>query len=388
MISRRIRTLCAGLVVLAATACGSDPAGPGDGPLPPDLTLQANSFISSGLVSPLFLTQPLNDGRIFVVERAGRIRVVRDGVLLATPFLDISNRVSTAGERGLLSMAFHPDYATNRFFYTYSTMLNGDIRIERFTTTANPEVAEPSTSQLIIQIAHSQESNHNGGQLAFGPDGLFYAGIGDGGGSGDPFQAGQDPNALLGSMLRVDVNRGVQYAIPPGNPFIGQTGKRAEIWAKGLRNPWRFSFDAPAQLLYIGDVGQSAREEVDVVSIFAAGSNFGWSVMEGTNCFNPSTGCNQTGLTLPVLWYSHSEGCSITGGYVYRGSAIPGIRGHYFYSDYCAGFLRSFRYENGAAVDQKDWGLTMSGVTSFGVDAAGELYVMSGNSILKVVQGG
>jgi glucose/arabinose dehydrogenase len=373
--------------MLALASC-NDSSGPGDGgnPLPPGLTLKVDPFVS-GLSSPVFLTQPLNDGRIFVVEQPGRIRVVKDGVLQTTPFLDISSRVLSGGERGLLSVAFHPQYATNHYFYVYfTTQTNGDIRIERFTTTANADVADPATSKLIITTQHSQQSNHNGGLLTFGPDRMLYAGLGDGGGAGDPFQNGQNPNALLGSLLRLDIS-GDPYTIPLNNPYVGQAGKRGEIWAKGLRNPWRYAFDAATGLLYIADVGQGAREEVDVVPPDQAGVNYGWNVMEGSVCYNATT-CNQTGLTPPILDYSHANGaCSITGGYVYRGGAITAIRGHYFYSDYCAGFLKSFRYENGAAVDQKDWGITMSAVSSFGVDFAGELYVISGNNILKVAQG-
>ena len=392
MISHLIRMLCASMFVLATPACDDDPTGPIDGPLPPGLTLRLDPFITSGLTSPVFLTQPLNDGRIFVVEQPGRIRVVRDGVLQTTPFLDITSRVLSGGERGLLSVAFHPQYATNRFFYVYyttraaGTLAAGDIVIERYTTTTNPEVADPTTAKRIITTPHSQASNHNGGLVAFGPDGMLYAGFGDGGGGGDPFQTGQNQNALLGSLLRIDI-AGDPYTIPSGNPFVGVTGARGEIWAKGLRNPWRVAFDAPTGLLYVADVGQGAREEVDVVAATQPGVNYGWSIMEGTICYNAAT-CNSAGLTLPVLDYTHAGGaCSITGGYVYRGSAIPGIRGHYFFSDYCAGFLRSFRYENGAAVDQKDWGLPMSLVTSFGLDFAGEMYVISGTNILKIAQG-
>lgn len=383
----RARALCTSLALLAGTACNSDATGPIDGgPLPPGLTLKLDPFITSGLTAPVFLAQPLDDGRIFVVEQAGRIRVIRDGVLQTTPFLNITTRVLSGGERGLLSVAFHPQYATNRFFYVYfTTQPNGDIRIERFTATADPEVADPTTTKLIITIPHNQASNHNGGLVSFGLDGMLYAGVGDGGGGGDPFQTGQNQNALLGSLLRLDVS-GDPYTIPSNNPFVGQAGKRGEIWAKGLRNPWRYAFDPPTGLLYIADVGQNAREEINVMPASQAGVNYGWSVMEGMICFNAAT-CNQTGLTLPVLDYSHSAGCSITGGYVYRGSAVPGIRGHYFYSDYCTAFLRSFRYENGSAVDQKDWGLTMSNVSSFGVDFAGELYVLSGSTILKIAQG-
>jgi glucose/arabinose dehydrogenase len=385
----RIRLLCSSLAVFALVSChSSDATDPGGTTLPPGLTLKLNPFVTTGLTTPVFLTQPLNDGRIFVVEQQGRIRVVKDGVLQAKPFLDITSRVLSGGERGLFSVAFHPQYATNHFLYVYfTTQTNGDLRIERFTA-ATADSADAVSSKLIITQAHSLQSNHNGGLVSFGLDGMLYAGFGDGGGGGDPYQTGQDPNALLGSLLRLDVDNGDPYAIPAGNPYVGQANKRGEIWAKGLRNPWRYTFDAPSGLLYIADVGQNTHEEVDVAPASQAGINYGWSVMEGLSCYAAAT-CTQTGLTLPVIDYAtHVSGtCSVTGGYVYRGSAISDIRGHYFYSDYCAGFLRSFRYSNGVATDQKDWGLTMTSVASFGVDFAGELYVMSGNSVLKVAQG-
>ena len=388
MISRSVGLLCSGITMLFGVACHSDSTGPGDGgPLPPGLTLKLDPFISTGLTAPVFLAQPLNDGRIFVVEQAGRIRIIKDGVLQSTPFLDISSRVLSGGERGLLSVAFHPSYASNHFFYVYfTTQTNGDIRIERFTTTSNPDVADPATTKLILTTPHNSQPNHNGGLLAFGPDGMLYAGLGDGGGGGDPLLNGQNFNALLGSLLRLDVDHGDPYAIPADNPFVGQANHRGEIWAKGLRNPWRYAFDAATGLLYIADVGQNLHEEVDVVAANHGGVNYGWNIMEGASCYNATT-CNQTGLQLPVIDYGHNGPCSITGGYVYRGSVIPGIRGHYFYSDYCAGFLKSFRFENGVAVDQKDWGLTESSVTSFGQDFAGEIYMMSGNTILKLAPG-
>ena len=386
----RLLLSCAATLSLAA--CHGDSTGPGDGgnPLPPGLALKFNTFvpISAGLSGPVFLTQPLNDGRIFVVEQPGRIRVVRDGVLQSTPLLNLTTRVLSGGERGLLSVAFHPQYTTNHYFYVYFTsQTNGDIRIERFTTTSDPGVADPTSSKLILTIPHSTYSNHNGGLLSFGPDGMLYAGVGDGGGAGDPLASGQNFNSLLGSLLRLDVDHGDPYAIPSDNPFVGQTGKRGEIWAKGLRNPWRYAFDGTTSLLYIADVGQDAREEVDVVAASRAGLNYGWNRMEGLSCYSPTSGCDQTGLEKPILDYGHGPACSITGGYVYRGSEIPDIRGHYFYSDYCAGFLKSFRYSNGTAVDEKDWGLTNGSVTSFGVDFAGEMYMISGNTILKLAQG-
>jgi len=352
------------------------------------LTLRATPFITSGLAAPVFLTAPLNDDRMFVVEQAGRIRVIRGGVLQTTPFLDIRTKVLYNGERGMFSVAFHPQYATNRFFYVYFTGLSGEIRIERFTATSNPEVADPLSEKLIFTTPHSSFDNHNGGLVSFGPDGMLYAAFGDGGGGGDPLGNGQNYNAYLGGMIRIDVDGGDPYAIPPDNPFVGQPNRRAELWAKGLRNPWRWAFDPPSGLLFIADVGQELREEVDAVAANLGGLNYGWNVMEGLICYNATT-CNQTGLQLPVLDFTHSGGaCSITGGYVYRGSAIPGIRGHYFYSDWCAGFLRSLRYQNGVAVDRKDWGIpALPSVTSFGLDAAGEMYIMSGNSIYKIIQG-
>lgn len=352
---------------------------------PPSLTLQLSPFVTSGLSSPVFLAAPLNDGRVFVVQQGGLIRVVRNGQLQTTPFLDISSRVLSGGERGLLSVAFHPQYATNHYFYVYFTSQpSGDIRIERFTATS-AEVADPATSKLVITAPHSANNNHNGGLLAFGPDGMLYAGLGDGGGSGDPLGNGQNFNSLLGSLLRLDVDGDDPYAIPADNPFVGQVNHRGEVWAKGLRNPWRYAFDPPTGRLFIADVGQDLWEEINVEPTTTGGLNYGWNIMEGLTCYNAST-CDQTGLEPPVLVYNHSDGCSITGGYVYRGGAIPEITGSYFYSDYCSGWLRSFRYDNGVLTAQKDWGLTASAVKSFGVDAAGELYIISSNSVFKITR--
>src|SRR5205823_6437638 len=250
--SHVIRALSLGAVALAFGACHSDSTGPGDGgnPLPPGLTLKLDPFVSSGLNSPVFLTQPLNDGRIFVVEQGGRIRVIRNGVLQSTPFLDNSSRVLSGGERGLLSVAFHPRYASNHFFYVYfTTQTNGDIRIERFTTTSNPDVADPATTKLILTTPHNSQPNHNGGLLAFGPDGMLYAGLGDGGGGGDPFLNGQNSNALLGPLRRLASDHGDPSPTPADNPFVGQANHRGKTGAKGLRNPWRYPSDAPTGLL-------------------------------------------------------------------------------------------------------------------------------------------
>jgi glucose/arabinose dehydrogenase len=377
------------LFALTFAACGSDTNGPDDGPLPSDLTLALQPFVTSGLVDPVFLAQPLNDGRIFVVEKEGRIRVVRNGALQTAPFLDIRSRVSSVGERGLLSVAFHPQYATNRFFYVYFTGLNGEITIERHTTSADPEVASSNFPPVIFIFSHP-ETNHNGGLVTFGPDGMLWTAFGDGGGAGDPNGNAQNLSTLLGSMLRVNVDGGNPYSIPPDNPNINQPGRRNEVWAKGLRNPWRFSIDAPSGILYIADVGQNSREEINARPYTAAGLNYGWNIMEGNDCYPPGmSGCSQTGLTLPLVDYGRAGGaCSVTGGYVYRGSAIDGLQGHYLYSDYCARWIRSFRYSNGAAVDTKDWQIVAPGnVSSFGVDFAGEIYVIAGSGIYRIVEG-
>jgi len=335
--------------------------------------------VASGLSNPLYLTAPAGDDRLFVVEQPGRVRIIRPGTLLPQPFLDITARVSSGGERGLLSIAFHPRYATNGYVYVSYTDLAGDSRIERYSVSpTNRDAADPSSAQLVLSVAQPY-ANHNGGLILFGPDGMLYVGLGDGGSGGDPHNNGQSTATLLGKLLRLDVDGGVPYAIPAGNPFIDQAGARGEIWALGLRNPWRFAFDRVSGLLYVADVGQNRWEEINVVSSNRPGVNYGWRVLEGSECYGALT-CNSQGLERPVVEYSHAEGCSVTGGAVYRGSLIPGIVGHYFYSDYCTGFLRSFRYANGQVVDRREWNVGQLGsVLSFGDDVAGELYVLSAN---------
>jgi glucose/arabinose dehydrogenase len=333
--------------------------------------------VATGLSDPLYLTAPAGDARLFVVEQEGRVRIIKGGVLVPQPFLDITARVSSGGERGLLSIAFHPRYATNGYVYASYTDLAGNTRIERYSVSpTNPDAADPASAQLVLSVVQPY-ANHNGGLVVFGPDGMFYVGLGDGGSGGDPQNNGQSRATLLGKLLRLDVDGGTPYAIPAGNPFIGQAGSRSEIWALGLRNPWRFAFDRIAGLLYVADVGQNQWEEISVVPANRPGVNYGWRILEGNDCYGAAT-CNSQGLERPVVEYSHADGCSVTGGAPYRGSLIPGIAGHYFYSDYCAGFLRSFRYENGQAVDQRSWDVgALGSVLSFGEDAAGELYVLS-----------
>lgn len=368
--------------LLAAAACDG---GPSDGEPPGggDVRLQR---VAAGLQSPVHLAAPAGDARLFIVEQPGRIRIVENGVLLATPFLDIRSKVGSGGERGLLSVAFHPQYATNGTFFVNYTDLAGDTRVERYRASADRNVADPASAELVIAV-DQPFANHNGGQLAFGPDGRLYVGMGDGGGGGDPREAGQDPTQLLGKLLRLDVDGARPYAIPAGNPYAGRTDGRAEIWGMGVRNPWRFSFDHTAGLLYVADVGQNRLEEVNVVPAGQAGVNYGWDLMEGTDCFEPSTGCGQAGLTLPVVTYAHGDGCSVTGGFVYRGQDLPALRGHYFYADYCSGWVRSFRYTGSQAADAREWDLEDVGsISSFGEDGRGELYVVAhGGSVYKIV---
>jgi glucose/arabinose dehydrogenase len=339
--------------------------------------------------NPVYLTSPANDSRLFVVEQAGRIRIVKDGSTLQQPYLDISERVRSGGEQGLLSMAFHPDYRNNGFFFVNFTDRSGDTRVERFRVSSNPDVADGSSSKLVIGIDQPY-SNHNGGLVMFGPDGMLYIGMGDGGSGGDPHRNGQSRNALLGKILRLDVTRGDPYSIPPGNPFAGGSGGKPEIWAMGMRNPWRFAFDRSAGLLYIADVGQNQYEEINVEPASRAGLNYGWNIMEGDHCYRDD-GCNRDGLVLPKITFDHSDGaCSVTGGFVYRGGAIPALAGHYFYSDYCAGWLRSFRFANGSVTDRRSWTVSDLGhVVSFGEDSSGELYILTESGrVMKIIGAG
>jgi glucose/arabinose dehydrogenase len=343
----------------------------------PDLQLLTN-----GLTAPVFLTQPPGESnRLFVVEQIGRIRILQNDVLQARPFLDIRSLVTPPPqfERGLLSMAFDPQYAANGFFYVSYTDTQGDTRIVRYSVSPDPDSADPGTASLVLGVEQPYP-NHNGGLILFGRDGMLYVGLGDGGSGGDPENRAQNPDSLLGKLLRLDV-RTAPYTIPPDNPFVSSGDARPEIWALGLRNPWRFSFDRETGHLYLGDVGQQEHEEVNVAPPTPGGENYGWRIMEGRFCYNAAT-CSTAGLTLPVLDYGHSQGaCSVTGGYVYRGSAIPILSGRYLYADYCAGFIRSFHYLNGQAVDLVDWTSEIGpgfGVSSFGEDNAGELYLMSG----------
>ncbi len=366
--------------VCALAACAGNP--PGGPPLPGETGTLELQPVASGLSSPLYLTAPAGDPRLFIVEQAGRIRIVESGQLLAQAFLDIRDRVASGGEEGLLGLAFHPNYAGNGYFYVDYTHLNNArdtlyTLIERYSVSPAPDSADSASHKLILRIVQPY-TNHNGGLVMFGPDGMLYIGMGDGGSGGDPENRAQNPDSLLGKLLRIDVDHGDPYAIPASNPFAAGGGA-PEIWALGLRNPWRYAFDRTAGLLYIADVGQNLWEEVSVAPAGQGGLNYGWRIMEGLYCFN-ATSCSSTGLVQPVVEYGHANGCSITGGFVYRGTRAPSLVGQYFYSDYCSGWMRSFAYANGAVTGQTTWSLNVSlgNVLSFGEDSAGELYVLSG----------
>lgn len=326
--------------------------------------------VASGFSRPTFIAGAGDgSGRLFVTEQAGAIWAVRDGSRGERPFLDIGELVGASGnEQGLLSVAFHPRYVENGMLFVYYTDRRGDTVVARYQVSDDPDLADPASATVVL-TQDQPAGNHNGGQLAFGPDGYLYVGLGDGGGGGDTYGNGQNLGSLLGAILRLDVDGEQPYAAPADNPFVGRDAARPEIWAWGLRNPWRFSFDRATGDLYIADVGQNAVEEVNVQpAASAGGENYGWNRMEGASCFR-ATACDQSGLTLPVATYAHGSaegGCSITGGYVYRGV--------YFYSDYCSGNLWGLRRQGGGWEGRLLGQLRIS-PSSFGQGDAGELYV-------------
>jgi uncharacterized repeat protein (TIGR01451 family) len=341
----------------------------------------------SGFDKPVHITNA-GDGsqRLFVVEQEGLIRIVKNKTLLPKPFLDISARVSCCGERGLLSVAFPPGYANKGYFYVNYTNNDGNTVVARYRVTTDPDIANPNSEEIILAI-DQPFSNHNGGQLAFGPDGYLYIGMGDGGSGGDPQDNGQRPDTFLGKLLRIDVESGASpYAVPPTNPFFQNRTYRREVWAFGLRNPWRFSFDRQTGDLYLGDVGQGAYEEIDVQpNSSPGGENYGWRIMEGNHCYASNT-CTQSGLTLPVVEYDHSQGnCSVTGGVVYRGQQFPRLQGVYFYGDYCSGIIWALKISSSAPQSRRVLDTSFN-ISTFGEDDAGEAYLadLSGGVIYHI----
>ncbi len=367
--------------------------------------------VAQGLTRPSLVTAAPGDvARVFVLEQDGRIRIIENGVLLPTAFLDIASIVRSpadgaGNEEGLLGLAFHPDYANNGWFFVYHTDNTtgnvGNNLVARYQrSAADPDLANPTSRQVVINFSHPTFSNHNGGMIGFGPsDGYLYIGTGDGGDSCDPSGNAQNPLSMLGKLHRIDVGA-LPYSIPPGNPFAGNPSYRPEIWATGLRNPWRWSFDRATGDLYIGDVGQNQYEEIDYApAASTGGENYGWDLSEGDHCPNPSCDppgpCTLPGYAKPIVEYSQAgTPCSVTGGYVYRGCRMPGLHGTYFYADYCAAFIRTFRVAGGVPTDLRDrtaelapgGGLSIASITSFGEDARGETYVVDrGGEVFKIV---
>jgi glucose/arabinose dehydrogenase len=359
--------------------------------------------VVSGLESPVYLTHAGDgSGRIFIVEQPGRIRIYQAGNLLPTPFLDITDRVLYQGEQGLLGLAFPPNYAAKGYFYVYYTNLQGDNVLARFQLTADADRADPASGVTLIYFNHPTNANHNGGQLAFGPDGYLYIGTGDGGGGGDPNHNAQNTASLLGKILRIDpemekppnldrrlylpmsLRSGLEpikpstYRIPPTNPYINQPGYLSEIWALGLRNPWKFSFDRQSGDLYIGDVGQNAIEEIDFQTAGSqGGENYGWNILEGSACYQPAQGCTPPShYSPPVAEYQHVNSlCSITGGFVSRGTIYTALQGIYLYGDFCTGTIFGLQRNNSAWQNQQLLDTTYH-IASFGEDEAGELYLL------------
>lgn len=314
-------------------------------------------------------------GRLFLVSQTGQIRVYDGTEVLPEPFLDLASLVSCCGERGLLGLAFHPSYAGNGFFYVDYTDLSGNTVIARYQASPPGSNVANSASATILLTVPQPFANHNGGQVRFGPDGFLYIALGDGGSGGDPLNNGQSLGTLLGKLLRIDVDSASPYAIPSSNPFANVPGARGEIWAYGLRNPWRFSFDRQTGDMFVGDVGQGLWEEIDFQTSGSGGSNYGWRLMEGLHCFNPSTGCNPGSLTLPLLEYSHTLGCSVTGGFRYRGTLLSGHVGTYFFADFCTGRIWGATSNAGGAWSATELVDTDLLIATFGEDPAGEIYL-------------
>jgi glucose/arabinose dehydrogenase len=336
--------------------------------------------IFDGFRQPVHLAAPTGDDRLFVVQRVGVIRILDESRTMLEPaFLDLTDQVLAGGiEQGMLGLDFHPEYAENGRFFVYYTDKGGRRQLSEFTVSADdPDLADPASERVIFEYEHPENASdirHYGGHVAFGPDGYLWVSMGDG---ADSRAQAQDPNTPFGTVVRIDVDSGDPYGIPPDNPFV-DGGGMADVWAYGLRNPWRFAIDPVDRLIYIADVGHADQEEVNVVSIDDGGYNFGWSDMEGERCFHLS-GCDPEDYTMPVLTYTHEEGLSITGGLVYRGDEIPELHGTYFYSDWVQQWIRGFRFVDGEVTEARDWtedlGGAVGSVTSFGLDGHGELYV-------------
>ena len=365
--------------------------------------------IANGFTKPVYVCQPPGDNdRLFVLEQKGIIKIIKNGMTVRKPYADLRNRIhnpiTPGDERGLLGLAFHANYQNNGFVYINYSDKNDHTIVSRFRIASDPDRLDTKSEKVLIKLKQPF-SNHNGGHMEFGPDGYLYISVGDGGKWGDPYNNAQNLENLFGKILRIDVDTGDPYAIPDDNPFINNEDAKSEIWLYGLRNVWRFSFDRETGDMYLGDVGQDLWEEIDfVVADKAGGQNFGWRVMEGNHCYNPPEDCEPTGV-LPIFEYPNDanymkiltgmdepnvDGCSVTGGYVYRGSAIPGFQGTYIFADYCSGNIWTFKEKNGIATEfqNRTEEINLGGgeftnyISSFGEDNNGELYIVDYNGII------
>ncbi|MDH3425397.1 MAG: PQQ-dependent sugar dehydrogenase [Acidimicrobiia bacterium] len=356
----------------------------------------ALTAVAEGLDRPVAISSAAGDDRVFVVEQGGRVRIVRNGELVEPPFLKIESLVGSEElEQGMLDIAFHPEFMSNgRFFVSY-TDVAGDSKVVEYSADPTSDVADLDVGRVILAIDQPHKW-HNGGQLRFGPDGYLWISFGDGGGIEDMYGNGQRSDTLLGTLVRLDVNYRDPYSIPPDNPFLDEAGA-PEVWAYGLRNPWRFAIDATDGLVYIADVGQATFEEIDVIPLDGGGANFGWPVFEGAECFVPqevtdaggSVQCIDSGFAAPILTYHHRRGCAIIGGPVYRGQEIPELWGHYLYGDWCRGWLKSFRYEDGEVIAEADWSDDvgeLGPLLSIGADSQGEIYLGFGSGTIYRVE--
>jgi glucose/arabinose dehydrogenase len=358
-------------------------------------------LVVNGLTAPVAMDHA-KDGskRLFVCELSGKIKIIKNGTVLPKPFLDVGSKLDKVNkvysEKGLLGIAFHPKYKSNGKFYIYYSAPSSDKKMDhksvlvQYTVSSNPDIADPASGKVILEVAEP-ESNHNGGQLAFGPDGFLYVGLGDGGGAGDKHGAtgnAQDLKTLLGKILRIDVDSKSPYAIPRDNPFINSEA-RSEIWAYGLRNPWRFCFVRKTGALFCADVGQDQWEEIDIIK---KGKNYGWRIMEGNHCYEPKTGCNTSNLQLPIAEYGHSAGISVTGGFVYRGEKNPSLKGKYIFGDWKGALFymeeKAGKWEfNNLSADNKP-NDTHLNINSFGEDESGEIYILAQKTMGTLISNG
>lgn len=361
--------------------------------VPPPSTPELQ-LISSSLNGALYATAPAGDARLFVVEKEGYISIFENDAEKGSKFLNIASDVSGGGEQGLLGLAFHPDYGSNGQFYVYYTDTSGDTIVSEWTVSGDPDLADHGSERIILTI-EQPFANHNGGMIDFDADGYLWIGLGDGGSGGDPQNHGENPTTLLGSMLRIDVDTDDfpgdpdrNYGIPITNPFVGSAAGADEVWAYGLRNPWRWSFDRVDGNIYIGDVGETAWEEISVAGVDEAGINYGWDILEGSSCYEPAFGCVSTGTRLPAVEYPNPTSglAAVVGGFVYRGTLMPDLQGVYFYSDAHGFWVRSFRYYEGEVLLEQDWpDLAIPNVWGFGQDDAGELYILDNDDLWKIV---